>query len=319
MDKLNNLYSSHKGVKAHYSDYRLSEYKNNLLIEALPPILDVDEFNKKVTVYPNFSEDEILFDSKYRFHCIHRLSYYFDPQVKTTELQKIICVLLMQGYLNRNPKKPEYANRANQIYEAIKNSGGKQLEDYVTKSSIAKPTSASGVTLIGPSGMGKTTNLLRILDLYPQVIFHHQLNCHQIVWLKVNCPHSGSLKGLCVDIFQAIDSLLESNYARKFNTRNNNEDTMLSQVVQVAHTHHLGLLVIDELQNLVNAKRNKDDLLNFLVKMDNNIGIPVIRVGTHEAIKLLQDNLRHARRATGEGSVIWEHPTFLFSGYKLIY
>lgn len=305
VDKRNNLQPSHKGVKAQYSDHRLSEYNNNLLIEALPPILDIDEFTKKVVINPEFSEEEILFDSKYRFHCIHRLSYYFDPQIKTIDLQKIICVLLMQGYLDRNPKKPEYANRANQIYQAVKNSGDKQLEDYVTPS-VTRPTSASGITLIGPSGMGKTTNLLRILDLYPQVIFHSQLNCHQIVWLKVNCPHTGSLKGLCLDIFQAIDSLLDTNYALKFNTRNSNEDTMLSQVVQVAHTHHLGVLVIDELQNLVNAKRNKDDLLNFLVKMDNDIGIPVIRVGTNEAIKIIQDNLRNARRATGEGSIIWE-------------
>jgi AAA domain len=306
VDKRNNLQQSHKGVKAQYSDHRLSEYNNNLLIEALPPILDIDEFTKKVAINPEFSEEEILFDSKYRFHCIHRLSYYFDPQIKTIELQKIICVLLMQGYLDRNPKKPEYANRANQIYQAIKNSGGKHLEDYVTKPSVAKPTSASGVTLIGPSGMGKTTNLLRILDLYPQVIFHPQLNCHQIVWLKVNCPHAGSLKGLCSDIFKAIDLLLETDYDRKFTSRNNNEDTMLGQVVQVAHTHHLGLLVIDELQNLVNAKRNKDDLLNFLVKMDNDIGIPVIRVGTDEATKIIQANFRNARRATGEGSIIWE-------------
>ena len=81
---------------------------------------------------------------------------------------------------------------------------------------------------------------------------------------------------------------------------------MLAQVAQLAHTHHLGMLVIDEMQNLVNARRSKDDLLNFLVKMDNIIGVPVIRVGTNEAYPILQGNFRNARRGTGEGGVLWD-------------
>ena len=48
----------------------------------------------------------------------------------------------MQGYLDRNPIKPEYARRANQIYEAIKTGSGKRIEEYVNV-----PTSASGFTL----------------------------------------------------------------------------------------------------------------------------------------------------------------------------
>ena len=66
------------------------------------------------------------------------------------------------------------------------------------------------------------------------------------------------------------------------------------------------MLVIDEMQNLVNARRSKDDLLNFLVKMDNIIGVPVIRVGTNEAYPILQGNFRNARRGTGEGGVLWD-------------
>ena len=81
---------------------------------------------------------------------------------------------------------------------------------------------------------------------------------------------------------------------------------MLAQVAQLGHTHHLGLLVIDEMQNIANARRGRDDLLNFLVKMDNIIGIPVIRVGTNEAEPILTGNFRNARRGTGEGAVRWK-------------
>lgn len=81
---------------------------------------------------------------------------------------------------------------------------------------------------------------------------------------------------------------------------------MLAQVAQVSHTHHLGVLVIDEMQNLVTARRSCSDMLNFLVKMDNIIGVPVIRIGTNEAFPILQGNFRNARRGTGEGSQIWD-------------
>ncbi|MGL6343559.1 MAG: ATP-binding protein, partial [Waterburya sp.] len=250
---------------------------------------------------PDFSEEERYFERQFRFHCVERLSRYFFPLNKTFELQRIISVLLMQGYLDRNPTKPEYARRANQIYEAIKTASGKTIEKYVNV-----PTSASGFTLIGPSGMGKSTNFKNILNLYPQVIAHPEYNVYQLVWLKVDCPHAGSLKGLCIDIFKEIDRLLGTNYFKKFGSTRNSEDYMLAQVAQLTHTHHLGMLVIDEMQNLVNARRSKDDLLNFLVKMDNIIGVPVVRVGTNEAYPILQGNFRNARRGTGEGGVLWD-------------
>lgn len=286
---------------AKYNDHKLPEYNKNPLIQALPPILSASEFLDRVLKLPDYNPLEREFEAQHRFHCIERLSRYFDPQNKTVELQKVICVLIMQGYLARNILKPEYARRARQIYEAITDEGGKTLENYVDV-----PTSASGLTLIGPSGMGKSTNLLNILSLYPQVIFHPELMTYQIVWLKVDCPHRGSLKGLCIDIFSAVDRLLGTNYYNKFGAARNSEDSMLAQVAQISHTHNLGVLVIDEMQNLVNARRNKDDLLNFLVKMDNIIGVPVIRVGTNEAYPILQGNFRNARRGTGEGSVIWD-------------
>lgn len=81
---------------------------------------------------------------------------------------------------------------------------------------------------------------------------------------------------------------------------------MLAQVAQIAHTQHLGVLVIDEMQNLAKSRRSCDEILNFLVKMNNDIGVPVIRVGTNEAFPILQGNFRNARRGTGEGSVIWD-------------
>ena len=165
---------------ANYSDQKLSEYNANPMIQALPPIFSDEEFIDRVTRMPDFSEEERYFDPQFRFHCVERLSRYFFPLNKTFELQRIISVLLMQGYLARNPIKPQYARRANQIYGAIKTKSGKTIEEYVNV-----PTSASGFTLIGPSGMGKSTNFKNILNLFISVKFLNILNSLNLSNLKV--------------------------------------------------------------------------------------------------------------------------------------
>ena len=286
---------------AKYRQFKQIEYNHNPIIETLPPILSQAEFVDLATKLPIYDSSERQLPASERFHFIERLSRYFDPLSITIDLQQTICVLLMSGYISRNPVQPEYARRSRQIYSSIKAKDGHNLENYVTV-----PTTASRLTIIGESGLGKSTNLANILDIYPQVIIHPQYNVTQIVWLKVDCPHAGSLKGLCTDIFLAVDRLLGTNNFKKFGSKSNSEDQMLAQVVQIAHTHHLGLLVIDEMQNLANARRRRDDLLNFLVKMDNIIGIPVIRVGTNEAEPIFTGNFRNARRGTGEGAVRWK-------------
>lgn len=114
-------------VLAKYRDQKLPEYNINPLIQALPPILSAEEFVEKVMKLPDFSLAERELDAHYRFHCIERLSSYFDPQRKTVELQKVICTLIMRGYLARNILKPEYARRSRLIYDAIKDRGGRNL------------------------------------------------------------------------------------------------------------------------------------------------------------------------------------------------
>ena len=186
-----------------------------------------------VTRLPIYDPSERQLEAQDRFHCIERLSRFFDPLSITIDLQQTICVLLMSGYIARNPLQPEYARRSRQIYGSIQAKDGHNLENYVTV-----PTTASGLTIIGESGLGKSTNIANILDIYPQVIIHPQYNVTQIVWLKVDCPHAGSLKGLCTDIFLGVDRLLGTNNFKKFGSRGNSEDYMLAQVAQIAHTHH---------------------------------------------------------------------------------
>ena len=69
--------------------------------------------------------------------------------------------------------------------------------------------------------MGKSTAVEEILQLYPQVINHshyhaQDLTLRQIVWLKLDCPFDGSIKGLCLNFFQALDDLLQTDYYQNY-------------------------------------------------------------------------------------------------------
>jgi hypothetical protein len=77
-----------RAAVAKYKDHKLPEYNSNPMIQALPPILSRAEFTEYVTRYPDFAPEEREFDAHYRFHCIERLSRYFDPLNKTIDLQQ---------------------------------------------------------------------------------------------------------------------------------------------------------------------------------------------------------------------------------------
>lgn len=292
-------------VDAIYSDQIIRDYELNPLIEALPPIFTEDEVIEQISVFPPFDENERKLNPSYRFHCIQRLYQYFQPFENHIDLEQRISRAIRQGYLHRNPIKKEEVIRVHESYKAIKE--GKFITNYQTE---AKQT-ASGFTIIGISGIGKTTAIERVLSFYPQIIKHQEyqgkpFQFTQICWLKLDCPFDGSLKGLCISFFSELDKLLGSNYLNKFGSQKNTTDLMMQRMTHLAIRHGIGLLIIDEVQHLSLSKSGgSDKMLNFFVTLVNTIGIPVVMVGTNKAISTLQSEFRQARRGSGQGDIVW--------------
>ena len=104
----------------------------------------------------------------------------------------------------------------------------------------------------------------RILNLYPQVIHHGRYRNRefinaQVVWVKLDCPFDGSVKGLCVNFFQALDDMLGTNYQRNYGQSRRTADEMLPNMALAAANHFLGVLVIDEIQRLSSARSGGAD------------------------------------------------------------
>lgn len=295
-----------EAVEAMYNEQVVEEYRDNPFIESLPPILKEYEAVEKLAIYPNYNPQERLLDKQYRIHIVQRLFQCFQPLMIHLDLESRISRVIRQGYLARNPFKPTFALSLQEGYNQIYG-----LHRDINSNSIFR-TTAAGFTILGVSGMGKTTAINRVLSLYPQVIVHKNykeinFSMYQVVWLKLDCPFDGSLKGLCIEFFNKLDDILGSNYSKKYSIGRITVDNMLSVMSQVARNIGLGLLIIDEIQHLSRAKSGGDQkMLNFFVTLVNTIGVPVILVGTPAGLSILQSEFRQARRGSGQGDMIWE-------------
>lgn len=275
-------------TEAEYKKQEVSDFKNNPLIEALPPILSPEESYEALCYFPPYDENEMNLPTHIRYHAIPRINKFFQPVMQHLDLEQRFSRLLRTGYVSRNPLSSEY-NKALHGINDIR-------------------STASSMTLMGFSGIGKTTAIERILSLYPQVILHkYPLNLMQVVWLKLNCPHDGSLKSLCMDFFLKMDQLLGTNYMDKFGGSRNSISSMVTRMGQVAKLHCIGAIIIDEIQHLLASKdNNSEKMMNYFVTIVNEFGVPVVMIGTMRAKVILQQDFRQARRGSGQGDMVWQ-------------
>ena len=285
-------------VEADYKEQVIPDYRGNPLIEALPNLLSDRESIEKLTFYPRFNKSERLMDSHYRIYMVDRLFQVFQPLPMSIELERMISRVIRQGYLSRNPFGSGLAQGFYRDYHENTSNLISNKDFYST---------SLGFALIGISGLGKTSSLNRVLTLYPQIIVHSEyqeipFSMYQIVYLKLECPFDGSIKGLLYEFFSEIDRLIGTNYYEKVVRAKATVDAMMTVMNQVVRNCALGLLVIDEIQHLSMAKSGgSEKMLNFFVNLVNNVKVPVILVGTPKAIKVLQGDFRQARRGSGLG------------------
>ena len=300
-----------------YQDGDEDIHENNPLSRALPRIFDTDEFLRRATYFPEYSGKERNLKPKKRVYLTVKATEFFQPLSMHIELENKISTVLRAGYRGRNPLNYEYFKALDeQTEQVIKSTDdddvyGTNDPDY---KKYIHQTRSSNLTFvsIGTSGMGKTLTFKIILGMYPQVLLHKKyagkkFSFRQIVWLIVECPHNGSVRQLCVNFLQAVDNILKTTYERDHNRNDkSNEPTLLKAMARVSALHGIGVLVIDEINNLSVAKSGGEEkMLNFFVSLTNVMGIPIIPVGTPKAANLFNKALRMARRASGQGDVIW--------------
>jgi len=290
-------------VKAEYSKTGVRQYDNNPFIEALPPIiLSVKQAGSSLKGQVEFEPSDRLAPPKARMHMVvSLLDDYFQPLSQHILLEERLGMMIRRGYVGRNLNDGSLNQKLQEGYELIK-SGESSSVNFATEK-----TTARSMSLIGISGGGKSSSLSRILETYPQVIYHESTNFIQISYLKIECPSNGDLESLCLNFFSAVDSILETDYERRYANRRLSVPKMLALMRQTANNRAIGVLVIDEIQRLSQVRSGgKEQMLEFFVELVNQVGIPVVLVGTPKARPIFELELQSGRRSAGIGSIYWE-------------
>ncbi|MBY7008393.1 ATP-binding protein [Clostridium botulinum] len=294
--------------EAIYKEQEIEEYSYNPFIEALPKIFTADDVVDKFTVLPEISDKDRNKPENLRYHIIKRAKNFIQPLPIHITLERKLSSLIRRGYLSRNPVDKSFLQSL-RILNGLDDES--IIENSIQDELNNIRSTADSLSIIGISGIGKTTAIERLLLMYPQVIKHFEYNGTnltrtQIVWLKIDCPYDGNLSTLCKSFFTAIDDILGTRYLEKFGYSNRITSTMLINMTKLAWRYGIGVLVIDEIQHLLNAKNDMEEMLNFFVTLTNTVGIPTVLIGTSKAQKVFKGNFRQARRAASEGSIMWD-------------
>lgn len=174
-------------------------------------------------------------------------------------------------------------------------------------------TLINGFNLPGVSGMGKTTTIIKGLQLMPQRISHGCFNGQrwtreQLVWIHVDAPAKGTPKTFCDEFFKEVDVILGTNYAGLYGKDTRTSlDTMIAGMKRVMEINCVGLLFVDEINHLVRSKSEEaTTLMNFLFSLKNKLGVSVVLLGDYSALPLFTKQLRLMGRASGQGDLVWD-------------
>lgn len=294
--------------QAVYTPQKVKAYQGIPTIEALPPLMSEDDVIDRLTNLPEYHETERDDPTEVRRHSLASslTKGFYQPLEQHLIIEQMISMIIRQGYIGRNPLTPGYKTLV----------GGQYVEQFSgipMGNQLVPPSNVSsqGGSVIGISGVGKSSAVESILSQYPQKIVHTQyegreLPLEQLVWIKIDCPDDGSINDLCILFFDAVDKALGTRYYLDNVKKGRVTRSYLTEMNRVALKHQLGILVVDEIQRLSNAKSGgAAKILDFFMMLVNTIGVPVFMIGTPAAEKVLPSNFQQARRVAGHGSLRW--------------
>lgn len=291
-----------KGVhcKAEYKEQIVQQNRGNPFIEAIPNRLDIDKYYDKMHSVPMFESEYLRLGIEDRLELVQQIKpSFWLPFPSHYDKYRVLYNMIKIGYQSRNPLLPMYNRQFaigwDKIFETGLDENGANIAGNIQ--------TAQSLTEIGLSGMGKSKIYERILKLlFPQVIHHSQykerkLLMTQVVWIKIECPSGKSVGALCKNFYAAVDEILGSNFYEKHGEKGGTIDNLAKRMVKVAAQINLGLLIIDEIQNVHKAHSGGDErMINFITEIVNTMGIPVIVIGTFKAMYLYKKSLANARR-----------------------
>lgn len=245
-----------------------------------------EELISELSVLPLYDASVCLESQAVRLMALSDLCKIYVPSQMSMEIYSKLYLALFRSMQKKGTKlaiQQQYQN-----YKAIQ---GQEYNGIIGGS--------DSFTIIGTSGIGKSSAISRAVSLITEnrIIEIETPYTKIIPCVTVQCPFDSSVKGLLLEILRRVDEKLDSKYYQNALRARATTDMLIGSVSQVA-LNHIGLLIVDEIQNVVNSKNGKS-LIGALTQLINNSGISICMVGTPESSVFFEQAMQLARRSLG--------------------
>lgn len=289
---------------AEYLPQEVEDYRGNPLIEALGEMPTTAELRSALDYSPVIpTHRDRRLSEMARLRAVNNLHHVVMPTPEYKKAAFEILLLLREGYVARNP----FSNESEARLTAVSN--------WDFKNPLKLPpqwkSTASGHLILSPTGTGKTTFMNALLMRIPQVIEHREYRGQkyvqtQVVYVKISVPPDGTVKAFCLTFFDEVDRLLGTTYYKRALALST-IPKMAIYMGQVATAIGLGMLIVDEFQNLRCARTEQGvHVLNLFVSLMEDSGVPVITMATPKVHGLLESLTRDTRKLISGGTTTFQ-------------
>ena len=256
----------------------------NDYVKYMPEMLTGESLDKKLQILPDYDAGIRNASATERLVALQDLYSVFIPNQMSREIYSKLYLSLL-----RSMKKKQSILAVRQYNE------NNQLIRQNSYESIIG--GSDSFTVIGPSGIGKSSAISRAVNILTETPVLKLDNTNVISCLQVQAPADCSVKGLLLEILRKSDEVLNSSYYNNAFKSHPTVDMLIGIVSQVA-LNHIGLLIVDEIQNVVNSKNGKT-VIGTLTQLINNSGVSICMVGTPESTIFFEQAMMLARRSLG--------------------
>ena len=273
----------------------------------LPEMKSGNELISALSIIPEYDETICQQNQAVRLMALSDLYQIYIPSQMSLEIYSKLYLALLRSMQKKGTQmaiKQRYEN-----YKAI------QQQSY---SGILG--GSDSFTIIGTSGIGKSSAISRAISLITEnrIIETDKPYTKIIPCLIVQCPFDSSVKGLLLEILRKVDEELGTDhYIHAVKSRASTTDMLIGAVSSIA-LNNIGMLVVDEIQNVVNSKNGKS-LIGALTQLINNSGISICMVGTPESTVFFEQAMQLARRSVGLQYTTMKYDEYFQSFCKIIF
>lgn len=259
----------------------------------LPPMLFGEELREVLTVLPEYDGSVREMDAGTRFLKLADIYKVFIANDMAAEIYYRLYSMVSMSLQRKGTA--ESVRLLNAVHRGIGVAGDEEGCAAFEYKGVA--TGMTSATCIGVSGIGKTTCLQAAVSLCGRVIETDVPYRKLIPVLEVSCPFNCSFRSLCSQILAKMDEYLGTDYYQKSMKRTMNAEQVMQMVCNLANIH-IGVLVIDEIQMIVES-RSGSQLYRMILQLINSSNISVLMCGTPECIPFFGQNPQMARRTVG--------------------